>query len=184
MSSVDSVCPLDCPDTCSLAVTVESGRITAVDGSHRNPFTDGYICAKVRRYAERVYSPLRILFPQRRVGRKGEGRFERMSWDEAIEAIASRFRQVIAEAGPEAIVPYHYGGSNGLFGEGAADARFFHRLGATELLKTLCAAPTSTVYRAMFGTMGGVPPEDYPLARAIILCRRCTRHAVPVPLWR
>ncbi|MFI5366517.1 MAG: molybdopterin-dependent oxidoreductase [Candidatus Binatia bacterium] len=165
----DSVCPLDCPDTCSLTVTVDGGRIKRVDGSQRNPVTAGYICAKVRRYPERIYSPLRLLYPQRRVGAKGEGRFERITWDEAIDVIAQRFKQIIHEDGAEAIVPYHYGGSSGLFGEGAADARFFNRLGASELLRTLCAAPTGTAYRAMFGTMGGVPLEDYRLARAIIL---------------
>ncbi|HXQ21069.1 MAG TPA: molybdopterin-dependent oxidoreductase, partial [Candidatus Acidoferrales bacterium] len=153
----DSVCPLDCPDTCSLTVTVDGGRIKRVDGSQRNPVTAGYICAKVRRYPERIYSPLRLLYPQRRVGAKGEGRFERITWDEAIDVIAQRFKQIIHEDGAEAIVPYHYGGSSGLFGEGAADARFFNRLGASELLRTLCAAPTGTAYRAMFGTMGGVP---------------------------
>ncbi len=165
----DSVCSLDCPDTCSLSVTVESGRITKVDGSRRNPVTGGYICAKVRRYPERVYSPLRLLYPQRRVGAKGEGRFERITWDEAIDVIVRRFNEIIARDGAEAIVPYHYGGSNGLLGEGAMDARFFNRLGASELLRTICAAPTGTAYRAMFGTMGGVPMEDYRLARAIIL---------------
>ena len=85
-STAESVCPLDCPDTCSLAVTVEDGRVTAVDGSQRNPLTDGFICAKVRRYPERVYSPLRVLHPQRRVGAKGEARFERISWDDAHRA--------------------------------------------------------------------------------------------------
>ena len=165
----DSVCPLDCPDTCSLSVTVDAGRITKVDGSERNPLTDGYICAKVRRYPQRVYSPLRVLHPQRRVGAKGEGRFERISWDEAIDVIVRRFKEIIAQDGAEAILPYHYGGSSGVLGEGAMDARFFNRLGASELLKTICAAPTGTAYRAMFGTMGGVPMEDYRLARAIIL---------------
>jgi len=169
MPTLDSVCPLDCPDTCSLTVTVEDGRITKVDGSRRNPYTDGYICAKVRRYPERVYSPLRVLYPQRRVGPKGEGKFARISWDEAIATIAARFKEIIATDGAEAILPYHYGGSNGVFGEGAADARFFNRLGASELLRTICAAPTGTTYRAMFGTMGGVPPEDYDRAAAIIL---------------
>jgi len=165
----DSVCPLDCPDTCSLSVTIDAGRITKVDGSRRNPLTDGYICAKVRRYPERVYSPLRVLYPQRRVGAKGEGRFERITWDEAIDAIVGHFQTIVAEDGAEAILPYHYGGSNGVLGEGAMDARFFNRLGASELMRTICAAPTGTAYRAMFGTMGGVPMEDYRLARAIIL---------------
>lgn len=168
-TTFESVCPLDCPDTCSLEVTVDGGKVTKVDGSHRNPYTDGYICAKVRRYPERVYSPLRLLYPQRRVGPKGEGCFERIGWDDAIELIATAFRRVVAEHGPAAILPHHYGGSNGLFSEDGADARFFNRLGASELLKTICAAPTGAVSRAMYGTMSGVPPEDYPLAKCIVL---------------
>lgn len=165
----ESVCPLDCPDTCSLTVTVEEGRVTAVDGSTRNPYTDGFICAKVRRYPERIYSPQRVLYPQRRIGRKGAARFERITWDDAIDLIATRFKQIITSDGAAAIVPYHYGGSNGVFGDGASDARFFNTLGASELLKTICAAPTGTVYRAMYGTMGGVPPTDYAGAKAIVL---------------
>jgi anaerobic selenocysteine-containing dehydrogenase len=168
-TTFDSVCPLDCPDTCSLEVTVDDGRVTKVDGSKRNPYTDGYICAKVRRFPERVYSPLRVHYPQKRVGPKGEGRFERIAWDEAIEIIVATFERIIAEHGPAAILPHHYGGSNGLFSEDGADARFFNRLGASELLKTICAAPTGTASRAMYGTMSGVPPEDYKLAKCIIL---------------
>lgn len=164
-----SVCPLDCPDTCSLTVTVADGRAVRVDGSTHNPLTDGFICAKVRRYPERVYSPLRVLYPQRRVGPKGAGRFERISWDEAIATITERLRAIIATDGAEAILPYHYGGSSGVFGEGAIDAQFFNALGACELRKTICAAPTGAVYAAMYGGMNGVPPEDYPLARAILL---------------
>jgi len=169
MPTLDSVCPLDCPDTCSLSVTVEAGRLARVDGSHRNPLTAGYICAKVRRYPERVYSPRRILHPQRRVGAKGEARFERIGWDEALALIAARFTRLVAESGGEAILPYHYGGSNGVLGEDAADARFFARLGASGLQKTICAMPTGAAQRGLYGAMGGVPPEDYPLARAIVL---------------
>ncbi len=169
MAVLDSVCPLDCPDTCSLHVSVEAGRITRVDGSHRAPLTDGFICAKVRRYAERVYSPLRVLHPQRRVGGKGEGRFARISWDEALAEIAARFRAIIAAHGSAAILPYHYGGSNGVLGDEAADARFFARLGASELQKTICAMPTGAAHAALYGSMPGVPPQDYRLARCIIL---------------
>jgi anaerobic selenocysteine-containing dehydrogenase len=168
-TTAESVCPLDCPDTCSLTVTIDDGRVTAIDGSRRNPLTDGFICAKVRRYPERVYSPLRVLYPQRRIGAKGEGRFERITWDDAIDLITTRFRQIIATDGGEAILPYHYGGSSGVLGEGAADARFFHRLGASGLLKTICAAPTGAVVRAMYGSMPGVVPTDYAAARCIIL---------------
>src|SRR5262245_54002451 len=103
-TTFDSVCPLDCPDTCSLEVTVDDGKVIKVDGSTRNPYTDGYICAKVRRYPERVYSPLRVLYPQKRVGPKGEGRFERITWDEAITTITDVFKRTIAAHGPAAIL--------------------------------------------------------------------------------
>jgi len=150
-------------------VTIEDERIVKVDGSHLNPLTKGYICAKVRRYPELIYSDARILHPLKRVASKGEGRFEGISWDEALTTIATKLKAIIATDGPEAILPYHYGGSNGLLGEGALDARFFTYLGASELEKTICAAPTGTVYRAMYGSMGGVPPQDYEEARAILL---------------
>ncbi|HYD49974.1 MAG TPA: molybdopterin-dependent oxidoreductase, partial [Terriglobales bacterium] len=168
-AALESVCPLDCPDTCSLTVEVDGGRLTKVDGSHRNPYTAGFICAKVRRYPERVHSPWRLLYPQRRVGAKGEGLFERISWDEALAEIAERFAAIIARHGAEAILPYHYGGSNGLFSEGGADARFFHLLGASELNKTICAAPSGAAVRSLYGGMAGVPFEQYPRARLILL---------------
>src|SRR6187200_1345667 len=88
---VESACPLDCPDSCSLTVTVRSGRVIALDGAHANPVTNGYICAKVRRFGERVYGPDRLLYPAVRVGRKGEGQFKRVTWDEALELVATRF---------------------------------------------------------------------------------------------
>jgi len=165
----DSVCPLDCPDTCSLSVTIADGRVTHVDGSHRNPYTAGFICAKVRRYPERVYAPERLLHPLRRVGAKGEGRFARISWDDALDLVSSRLATVVRESGAEAILPYHYGGSNGLLNDDAVDARFFHLLGASQLEKTICAAPTGAVARALYGGMVGVPPEDYGRARCIVL---------------
>lgn len=165
----DSVCPLDCPDTCSLGVGVRDGRIVAVDGSHRNPFTEGFICAKVRRFPERIYAPERLLHPMLRRGAKGAGEFVRIAWDEALDIIADRLAAVIRDSGPEAILPYHYGGSNGMLGEEGADARFFHLLGACHLEKTICAAPTGAAARAMYGAMVGIPPQDYPRARCIVL---------------
>lgn len=165
----ESVCPLDCPDTCSLNVTVDDGRIVGVDGSRRNPYTDGFICAKVRRYPERVYAAERILHPLLRRGPKGGGDFVRVSWDDALDRVASQLGAIAREVGPEAILPYHYGGSNGLLSEEAADARFFNALGACHLEKTICAAPTGAVARAMYGGMVGVPPQDYPRARLIIV---------------
>lgn len=168
-TTLESVCPLDCPDTCSLSVEVDDGRVVAVDGSRRNPYTDGFICAKVRRYPERLYSPRRILEPMRRRGPKGAGQFVPISWDEALAELSGRLRATLERSGGAAILPYHYGGSNGLFSEEGADARFFHRLGACILDKTICAAPTGIASRAMYGTMSGVPADDYPLARLILL---------------
>lgn len=170
MSTIhESVCPLDCPDTCSLNVTVDAGRIVDVDGSRRNAYTDGFICAKVRRYPERVYATERILHPLLRRGPKGAGDFVRISWEEALDRVATQLGAIAREVGPEAILPYHYGGSNGLLSEEAADARFFNALGACHLEKTICAAPTGAVARAMYGSMIGVPPHDYPHARLIIV---------------
>ena len=108
-----SVCPHDCPSACSLSVSVEDGRIVDVDGDRAHPFTQGVICGKVHDYAERVYSPLRVLYPMRRVGEKGAGEFERISWDDAIEEIAHRFTRVIAQWGPEAILPFSFAGTMG-----------------------------------------------------------------------
>ena len=124
-SVVDSACPLDCPDACSLAVTVQHGKVINIDGSHRNPTTDGFICAKVRKFGERVYSPDRLLYPAVRKGRKGEGRFERVAWDQALELIVSRMERATAEWGAESILPYSYGGSNGLMTQDNFDAKLY-----------------------------------------------------------
>src|ERR671924_1774466 len=113
-SVVETACPLDCPDACSLAVTVQRGKLVKIDGSHRNPVTDGYICAKVRKFGERVYGPDRLLYPAVRVGRKGDGQFKRVSWDEALSLIVDRFQRAKREDGAASILPYSYGGSNGL----------------------------------------------------------------------
>src|SRR5947207_2658559 len=108
-SVVDTACPLDCPDACSLAVTVQRGKLVSIDGSRKNPVTDGYICAKVRRFGDRVYGPDRLLHPAVRKGRKGDGKFKRASWDEALELVANRFRRAKAEHGGASILPYSYG---------------------------------------------------------------------------
>ena len=104
-SVVDSACPLDCPDGCSLAVTVQHGKVISLDGSHRSPTTDGFICAKVRKFGDRVYGPDRLLHPAVRKGRKGEGRFERIAWDEALELIVSHVKRATTESGAESILP-------------------------------------------------------------------------------
>src|SRR5258706_10328312 len=111
---VETACPLDCPDACSLAVTVQKGKVITLDGSHSNPVTDGFICAKVRKFGERVYGPDRLRHPGIRKGRKGDGRFEKVSWDEALGAIVDRMQRAKRESGAESILPYSYGGSDGL----------------------------------------------------------------------
>src|SRR5437773_11818910 len=113
-SVVETACPLDCPDACSLAVTVQRGKVLKIDGSHKNPVTDGYICAKVRKFGERVYGPDRLLHPAVRSGAKGQGQFRRVGWDEALDLIVKRFRHAKATHGGASILPYSYGGSNGL----------------------------------------------------------------------
>jgi anaerobic selenocysteine-containing dehydrogenase len=168
-SVVDSACPLDCPDSCSLAVTVQHGKVISLDGSHRSPTTDGFICAKVRKFGERVHGPDRLLHPGVRKGRKGEGRFERVAWDEALELIVSRMKRATAESGSESILPYSYGGSNGLMTQDNFDAMLWRRLGTSRLARTLCAAPTGAANMALYGKMPSVVYEDYPEARLIVL---------------
>ena len=126
-SIVDTACPLDCPDACTLSVTVQHGKLVEIDGSHRNAVTEGYICAKVRKFGDRVYGPDRLLHPAIRKGRKGEGKFERVSWDEAMELIVERMQRARAQHGGASILPYSYGGSNGLLTQDNFDARLWRR---------------------------------------------------------
>jgi anaerobic selenocysteine-containing dehydrogenase len=166
---VTTVCPLDCPDSCSLEVTVEDGRITAIDGSHENPVTGGYICAKVRRFGERQYGADRLLYPAVRKGPKGAGSFKRISWDEALSVIADRIREARDRWGGESILPYSYGGSNGLLTQDTSDATLFRRLGASRLARTVCAAPTGAANMALYGKMPSVVYEDFTEAKVIVL---------------
>src|SRR6266550_6258761 len=167
--AVATVCPLDCPDACSLEVTVQDGRIASIDGSRTNPVTDGYICAKVRRFPERVYGPDRLSCPAVRTGPKGLARFQRVSWDEALSTIAARLLETWKQWGGESILPYCYGGSNGLLTQDTSDATLFRRLGASRLARTVCAAPTGTANLAMYGKMPSVTYKDFPEARLIII---------------
>jgi anaerobic selenocysteine-containing dehydrogenase len=168
-STVDTSCPLDCPDACSLAVSVEQGKVTKIDGSRRHVITNGFICAKVRGFTGRVYGPDRLKFPEIRTGPKGKGQFRRASWNEALGVIASRIDEVRTRSGAEAILPFCYGGSNGLLTQEAVDARFFRRLGASRLARTVCAAPTGAAALGLYGKMSGVAYQDYPAARLIVL---------------
>jgi anaerobic selenocysteine-containing dehydrogenase len=137
---VRGACPHDCPDTCAMLVTVEDGKAIQIRGAPDHPPTGGTLCTKVARYLERTYSKERVLHPMRRVGRKGEGRFERISWDEALDTIAEKFAAIAASPdGPQAIVPYSYAGTMGLLQYSSMDRRFFHRLGASLLDRTICA---------------------------------------------
>jgi anaerobic selenocysteine-containing dehydrogenase len=164
-----SVCPLDCPDRCALDVTVDKGRVVKIDGSDRSDYTDGYICAKVRRFPQRQHSPDRILNPMKRVGPKGSGRFEAISWETALRLIAGRFSELAGTVGPEAILPFHYDGSNGLVTSGAMDERFWNRLGASQLGKTFCAANTGAAWSAVFGDLPGADPTDVRESDAVVL---------------
>ncbi len=176
-TAAHSVCPLDCPDRCSLSVQVEDGRLVSIDGSHVNPVTAGFICAKVRDYGRRVSGPDRLLYPMRRVGAKGEGRFERVSWDEALASIATRFGEIRAAHGAEAILPFAYGGSNGLVTQGVVDERFFRRLGASQLARTVCAIQTGLVAEALYGKMPSVDFPDFEKARFILIWGANPKHS-------
>lgn len=168
-STVDTSCPLDCPDGCSLAVSVEQGKVVKIDGSKRHALTNGYICAKVRGYADHVYSESRLLHPAVRKGPKGQGGFQRVTWDEALGLIAERMEDVRQRSGGEGILPFCYGGSNGLVTQDMSDAQLFRRIGASKLARTVCAAPTGAAAQALYGKMAGVSYEDYPDAKLIVL---------------
>lgn len=169
MTTLPSACPLDCPDACSLSVTVVDDRVVKVDGSRVNPLTEGYICAKVRRYPQHLYGPDRLLTPLVRRGRKGEGEFSAVGWNEALDLVCRRFEEIRGRFGGEAILPFCYGGSNGPLSHGVVDARLFRRLGASRLARTVCAAPTGRAATALYGKMGGVALTDYPHARLIVV---------------
>lgn len=151
-----SVCPHDCPDTCGLLVGVENGRVVSVRGDPDHPFTKGAVCIKVAHYPERIYSPLRVLHPLRRKGPKGSGEFQRISWDEALDEIVQRYREIITHYGAEAILPYSYAGTMGMVHFHAGHA-FFHKLGASKLQRTICSACLEAGFSASMGT---IPTTD------------------------
>ena len=163
-----SVCPHDCPSQCGLAVTVEDGRLTEVTGDPAHGFTRGLICGKVRRYGDRVYGATRVRTPLRRAGRKGEGRFDAVGWDEAVEEIAHRWRRVIAQWGGEALLPYSYGGTLGLV-QGRAGHPLFHALGASRLDRTICVSTAYAGWRATLGAVTGNDAEQMADADLVVL---------------
>lgn len=166
-----SVCPLDCPDTCSLSVTVDGDRILAVRGSEANPYTRGVLCNKVTRYyPEFVHGEGRLRTPLKRIGAKGEGRFARISWEEALDVIHARFIEVIETHGAQAILPLNYAGPHGMLAYGSMDLRFFHKLGASLLeRRPLCGGIRTEAYVGTFGATPGMPPEQLAEAKLIII---------------
>ncbi|HZT79402.1 MAG TPA: molybdopterin oxidoreductase family protein [Gemmataceae bacterium] len=184
MKTVHAVCPHDCPDTCSLLVTVEDGRATRLRGDPGHAFTHGFLCQKVARYLDRVYHPERLRWPMKRVGPKGKGTFVRITWDEAIDTIARRFREIAdSPDGPQAILPYSYAGTMGKLQYGSLDRRFFHRLGASLLDRTICATAGAAGCDMTLGTRAVIDPEAVVHSRYLINWGSNT-SVTNVHLWR
>jgi anaerobic selenocysteine-containing dehydrogenase len=163
------VCPHDCPDTCGMLVTVENGRATKLRGDPDHPFTRGFLCQKVSRYLDRVYHAERLRYPMERIGPKGAGQFRRITWDEAIQRIGAKFAEIAASPdGPEAILPYSYAGTMGKLQGSSLDRRFFHRLGASLLDRTICATAGAAGCDITLGTRAAIDPEAIVQARYII----------------
>ncbi|MCP3711952.1 molybdopterin oxidoreductase family protein [Paraburkholderia sp. CNPSo 3274] len=163
-----AVCPHDCPDTCAMRVTVEKGRAVKVSGDPDHPPTQGVLCTKVTRYAERVHHPKRLTQPMKRVGRKGEGHFEPISWDEACRIAAERLGE-IGQRAPEAILPYSYAGTMGLVQGDSIAQRFFHKLGASRLERAICAAAGAAGLRYTFGSSLGMLTEYFAESEVILI---------------
>ncbi len=161
LEELSSVCTFDCPDTCSLSVGVDEGRIVRVRGSNAVPYTASVICNKVARYTEDfVHGPQRLLHPLRRTGPKGSGQFERISWEAALDEIFERVSAVIGRWGPQAVMPLNYAGPHGFLAGDSMSLRFFHRLGATQLYRrALCGGVRSEAWAGTYGGVPGCPPE-------------------------
>ena len=199
---VKAACPHDCPDACGVLITVQDGRATRIQGDPEHPVTRGFLCAKVAKYLDRVYSPDRVLYPMRRVGPKGPGQtlrlrsghatasvptqsdgiWKRISWDEALDEITSRFRAICAEFGSEATLPYSYGGTLGALNGGSMDRRFFYRLGASQLDRTICSAAGEAGLKSMLGVKLGTEPEQFRHSKYIIAWA-ANIHGNNVHLW-
>jgi len=207
---VHAACPHDCPDACGVLITVEDGRATKIQGDPAHPVTRGFLCAKVAKYLDRVYSPDRVLYPMRRIGPKGPaelvGRstspsrqdgarseprpgadvapqeFQRISWDEALDEITARFKQIASEFGSEAILPYSYGGTIAALNGGSMDRRFFHRLGGSQLERTICSSAGEEGFKSVYGVKLGTEPEQFRHSRYIIAWG-ANIHGNNVHLW-
>jgi len=177
-----SVCALDCPDACSLLVNVEDGTASKLRGNPEHPVTRGFLCGKVAKYLDRQYSPQRLLYPQKRIGKKGEGLFARIEWDEALDTIAKKLGDVARLFGPESILPYSYAGTMGLLNGSGMDRRFFHRLGASRLDRTICSAAGGAGLMATLGYRYGTEPEQFAHAK-LIVAWGANIHGTNVHLW-
>jgi anaerobic selenocysteine-containing dehydrogenase len=203
---VKAACPHDCPDACGVLITVEDGRATRIQGDPEHPVTQGFLCAKVAKYLDRVYSPDRVLYPMRRIAAKGPGAgaevasvsaknaprmghhqnsariWQRISWNEALHEITTRFRAITGEFGSEAILPYSYGGTLGALNGGSMDRRFFHRLGASQLDRTICSAAGEAGLKSVTGVKLGTEPEQFRHSKYIIAWA-ANIHGNNVHLW-
>ena len=200
---VHAACPHDCPDACGVLITVEDGRATKIQGDPAHPVTRGFLCAKVTKYLDRVYSPERLLYPMRRVAAKGiagggaratSGRagtpvppksiqnFERITWDQALDEITTRLKSIAAEFGSEAILPFSYGGTLGKLGYASMDRRFFHRLGASQLDRNICSEAGSAGVKSVYGVNMGTEPEQFRHSKYIIAWA-ANIHGNNVHLW-
>jgi anaerobic selenocysteine-containing dehydrogenase len=185
---VHAACPHDCPDACGVLITVEDGRATRIQGDPAHPVTRGFLCAKVAKYLDRVYSPERVLYPLERIVPKGPAQaagfdaFRQISWDEALVTIVGRFRRIIAEFGGEAILPYSYGGTLAALNNASMDRRFFHRLGASRLNRTICSEAGGEGLKSVIGVKLGTEPEQFRHAR-LIIAWGANLHGNNVHLW-
>jgi anaerobic selenocysteine-containing dehydrogenase len=197
---VHAACPHDCPDACGVLITVEDRRATKIVGDPGHPFTQGFLCAKVAKYLDRVYAPDRVLYPMRRITAKGPvtqarsfapgrvkdpallGTWRRISWDEALGEIASRFRAIAGEFGSEAILPYSYGGTLGAINGASMDRRFFRRLGASQLERTICSSAGEAAIESVMGIKLGTEPDQLIHSRYIIAWAS-NIHGNNVHLW-
>jgi anaerobic selenocysteine-containing dehydrogenase len=190
---VHAVCTHDCPDSCGVLVTVDTltGRAVKVQGDPSHPVTRGFLCGKVARYLDRVYSPERLLYPMKRKagvakgpleqGREAEA-FERTGWDEALELVASRLGKIAEEFGPESVLPYSYAGTIGQLGYGSMDRRFFHRMGASQLDRTICASAGGAALKSVYGVKLGTAPQDFAQA-GLVIAWGANIHGNNVHLW-
>jgi anaerobic selenocysteine-containing dehydrogenase len=205
---VKAACPHDCPDACGVLITVQDGRATRIQGDPEHPVTRGFLCAKVAKYLDRVYSPDRVMYPMRRIVPKGPAAgasssrteehgfaaghtpvppfdsqvWRQISWDEALDEIASRFQKIASEFGSEAILPYSYGGTLGALNSGSMDRRFFHRLGASQLDRTICSAAGEAGLKSVLGAKLGTEPEQFRHSKYIIAWA-ANIHGTNVHLW-